>query len=218
VGAAARDDPHHPQEPDADAVPQPVAGELAALVGGEAEASRAGEAAAGAKVRQSEQRVGRRAAGADPLHGGGHLAHQVRQAHVHGEPVDARLAVQVRRNGQRPARGAAPRRQDGRLVRAAAADDAHGGRVQGAAGRGVPRGARPAQGRRGTHPQTQLGAARHGLAAPELPNRSPHRHRLLPHRRPGKRELYEMEYFFNCLQVENMWMQNLAYILFFFTS
>lgn len=98
-------------------------------------------------MHQSAQRNGRRAVGADPLHGGGHLAHQVRQADVHGEPVDARLPVQIRRGGQRNARGTAPWRQDGRVVRAAPADGADGERVQGAARRGVPRGARPAQDR-----------------------------------------------------------------------
>lgn len=45
MGAAARHDPHHPQEPNADAVPQPLAGELSTFVGGETEATRAGEAA-----------------------------------------------------------------------------------------------------------------------------------------------------------------------------
>jgi len=138
VGAASRDDPHHPQKPDADAVPQPFAGELVAFVGGEAEAAHtAREAAAGAKVRESAQRVGRRASGVDSLHGGGHLSHQMRQTHVHGEPRHARLFVQVRRGGQRAPRGAPPRRQDGRLVRAAATHDADGGRVQRAAGRSV---------------------------------------------------------------------------------
>jgi len=52
LGAASRDDPDYPQEPDADAVPEPGAGEFVEGVGGEAACAQA----ATSKSRRGDRR------------------------------------------------------------------------------------------------------------------------------------------------------------------